>query len=131
MQHGEQNIADHQFIPVLEQTVELRAVALELGTFIEDFSEDALHRHDLAPDCPLTAKFLLQIGRGRQVVRVRVGLEAPVDGTPLLLHTGDNLVRPLEAGPARGLAPVTHAASAALSPGRSYPPYTVGGGGGH
>src|SRR3546814_12334404 len=71
MQHGERNIADHQFIPVLEQTVELRAVALELGTFIEDFSEDALHRPDLAPACKLTAKFLLPLGRARPVVAVR------------------------------------------------------------
>jgi hypothetical protein len=35
--------------PSFEQRVELRAVALELGAFVEDLAEGVLHDHDLVP----------------------------------------------------------------------------------
>jgi hypothetical protein len=36
-------------VAILEQRIELRAVALELGAFVEDLAEGVLHHHDLAP----------------------------------------------------------------------------------
>ena len=50
--HGEGlHVADLVGVAILEQRVELRAVALELGAFVEDLAEGVLHDDDLARRC--------------------------------------------------------------------------------
>ena len=50
MKRYQWDVADHQRVAIVEQAIELRPVAGELGAFIEDFSKDAQHRDDLASD---------------------------------------------------------------------------------
>jgi hypothetical protein len=70
--------ADLVGVAVLEQGVELRAVALELGAFVEDLAEGVLHDHDLVADADLAAELLLDVGRGGQVVGMDMGLDDPL-----------------------------------------------------
>ena len=46
--------ADHVTVAILEQSVELRAVALELCSFVEDLTEGLLDDRDLVPDAELS-----------------------------------------------------------------------------
>jgi hypothetical protein len=55
--------------------VELAAVALELGSGVEDVLDDT----DVPADGERAAEPVLDVGRGREVVRVDVGLENPLD----------------------------------------------------
>ena len=55
--------ADHVGVAVLEQTVELAAVALEFGAFVEDLAEGLLHDGDLLADAELAAELALDVGR--------------------------------------------------------------------
>ena len=73
--------------------VELAAVALEFGPGIEDPAEDVLDDTNVVADAERAAEPLLDVGRGREVVRVDVGLEDPLDLKPLLPDEGDELVR--------------------------------------
>jgi hypothetical protein len=54
-----------------------RAVALELGAFVEDLAEGVLHDGDLVADADLAAELFLDVGRGRQVVGMDMGLDQP------------------------------------------------------
>jgi hypothetical protein len=87
--------ADREALAVNEQMVELAAVALEFGPGIEDLAEDVLNDTDVLADAERAAEPFLDVGRGREVVRVDVGLEDPFDLEPLLLDEGDELVRRL------------------------------------
>jgi hypothetical protein len=70
--------ADIVGVAVLEQGVELRAVALELGAFVEDLAEGVLHDHDLVTDADLAAELVLDVRRSRKVVGVHMGLDDPL-----------------------------------------------------
>jgi hypothetical protein len=59
--------------------VELAAVALELGSGVEHLAEDVLDDTDVPADGERAAEPVLDVGRGREVVRVGVGLENPLD----------------------------------------------------
>jgi hypothetical protein len=76
--------------PSFEQRVELRAVALELGAFVEDLAEGVLHDHDLAADADLAAELLLDVGRSRQVVGMDVGLDDPLKLQAVFLDVLDD-----------------------------------------
>ena len=65
-------------VAVVEQPVELAAVALELGAGIEDLAEHVLHDGDVLADAELAAELLLDIGRGRKMIGMDVGLENPI-----------------------------------------------------
>jgi hypothetical protein len=75
--------ADHVGVAILEQRVELAAVALELGAFVEDLAEGVLHHGDVAADADLAAELLLDVGRARQVVGMDMGLDQPLELQPL------------------------------------------------
>ena len=79
-------------IAVAQQAIELRAVAGELGAFVEDLAERLLHGVYLGADRQLAAELLLQIGRGGEMVCMRVRLEQPVDGEALVAHIRDDRV---------------------------------------
>ena len=59
------NRADVQLVAVVEQAIELRAIAGELGAFVENLPEYALDGDDLAADGEFPAQFLLEVGAGR------------------------------------------------------------------
>ena len=73
--------------------VELAAAALELGSGVEHLAEDVLDDTDVPADGERAAEPVLDVGRCREVVRVEVGLENPLDLQPLLTDEGDELVR--------------------------------------
>jgi hypothetical protein len=56
----------------------------------------------------LPAELLLQVGRGREVIGVRVGFEQPVDLEAGLTHVGDDRVGERGRGTARGLVEIEH-----------------------
>jgi hypothetical protein len=84
------------------------AVALELGAFVEDFAEGVLHDHDLVADTDLAAQLLLDVGRGRQVVRMDVGLDDPLQLQAVVLDVGDDLVGMIVGDAASGIVDVHH-----------------------
>ena len=49
-------------IAVFEQRIKLAAVALEFGTFVENFSKGFLNGHNLFTDTDLPAQSVLNIG---------------------------------------------------------------------
>ena len=59
MKRDQWDVADHQHITVIDQAIELRAVAGEHGAFVEDFGERTLDGDNLTPDHELAAKLLL------------------------------------------------------------------------
>jgi len=72
------HLTDVVGIAVLEQGIELAAVALEFGAFVEHFTKGLLHNHDLVADTDLATQTLLNIGCGTQVIGVDVGFDDPV-----------------------------------------------------
>ena len=65
--------------PSCEQPVELAAVALEFGALVEDLAERLLHDDDGVADADLAAELVLDIGRGRKMVGVDMGLDQPFE----------------------------------------------------
>ena len=72
------HVADLVGVAVLEQPVELAAVALELGAFVEDLAEGVLHDRDVLADAELAAELALDVGRSRQVVGMDMRLDQPL-----------------------------------------------------
>ncbi len=92
-QHGERrHRADPVGVAILEQAVELAAVALELGALVEDLAEHLLHDLDVLADAELAAELPLNVGRRRKVVRVRVRLDQPFNLEAVLVHEVDDPV---------------------------------------
>ncbi|KAG1322628.1 hypothetical protein G6F61_015184 [Rhizopus arrhizus] len=77
MDRGGFQLADAEGLAVGEQVAELGAVQLELGFQVEDLLEHALHGADALPDGDDPAQLPLQIGGGRQMVRMGVGFKQP------------------------------------------------------
>ena len=73
--------ADLVGVAILEQPVELAAVALELGALVEHLAEGVLHDGDVLADADLAAELALDVGRGRQVVGMDMGLDQPFDAS--------------------------------------------------
>ncbi len=109
--------ADGEAVAVVEKLVELAAVAAERGPFVEDFAEDVLHLDDVAADGQTAAEAFLQVGRGRQVVGVSVGLQQPVNLKVFGLHIGDQGVGRGGRGAARGGIIIQHAVDDGAGPG--------------
>ena len=76
--------ADREALAIREQMVKLPAVALEFGARIEDLAKDVLDDTDVLADAERTATPVFDVGRSREVVRVDVGLEDPLDLEPPL-----------------------------------------------
>jgi hypothetical protein len=55
--------ADLIGIAILEQPVELAAIAPELGALVEDLAEGVLHDDDVLANADLAAELLLDVGR--------------------------------------------------------------------
>ena len=105
--HGEgRHAADRVGIAVLEQPVELAAVALELGAFVEDLAEHLLHDRDVLADAELAAELALDVGRGRQMIGMGMGLDQPFDLETVLLDEADDLVGGLVADAPRRIVDV-------------------------
>ena len=84
--------ADLVFVAILEQAVELAAVALEFGAFVEDLAEYVLNDLDVLANADLAAELFLNIGRGREVVGMDVGFDDPLKLEAAILDEGDDLV---------------------------------------
>jgi hypothetical protein len=94
--------ADREALAVDEQMIELAAVALKLRPGVEDLAEDVLHDTNVLANAERAAEPFLHVRRGREVIRVDVGLEDPLDLKPLVPDERDDLVRRVRCGPARG-----------------------------
>jgi len=68
---------------------------------VVDLGKGLLHRLDGGADGDVAAQLLLQVGRGGQVVRVRVGFQQPAALQAVLAHEGDDLVGRRGRGAAR------------------------------
>ena len=113
--------ADRKALAVKEQVIELAAVTLEFGSGVEDLAEDVLDDADLLADAERTAEPFLDVGRCREVVRVDVGLENPLDLKPLLPDEGDELIRLLRSRAARGGVVIQHGVDNCAVVGRRTP----------
>ena len=70
--------ADLETFAILEQMIEIAAVGLEISC-VKDRSENSLHVLDVLADADIGPGLGLDVGRARQMVGVRVGLERPDD----------------------------------------------------
>jgi len=68
-----------------------------------------LHGNDLPPDRELAAQFLLQVGRGRKMIGMRMRLEQPSDGQRLAAHVVNDRVGGTGRGAAGGGVKIQHA----------------------
>ena len=89
-QHAEPERARHEGLAVAPQPVELRAVAAEVLAGVEDLTERLLHLDDARADADAAAELPLEVGRGGQVVRMRVRLEDPFDAQRASPHEADD-----------------------------------------
>ena len=101
--------ADLVGVAVLEQPVELAAVALELGAFVEHLAEGVLHDGDVLADADLAAELALDIGRGRQVVGMDMRLDQPFERQAAAPDEGDDRVGRGIGDAAGGIVDVHHA----------------------
>ena len=97
--HISRNRPEREFLLVPEELVELAAVALELGPGIDHLAEGLLDDGDALADRELAADLRLDVGSGRQVVGMDMGLEQPLAGEPVLADMGDDLVGRASARP--------------------------------
>jgi hypothetical protein len=82
-------------VTILEKAIKLAAVALEFRALVEDFAEGLLHGDDMLADPELSAHLLLNVGRRRQMIGVRVSLDQPFDLEPVEPDVVDDGVRRL------------------------------------
>ncbi len=88
-------------VAILEQGVKLASIALEFGPFVEDLAEGFLHDQDLLAYPDLAAQSLLDIGRCRQMVRMDMGFDDPLELEVVLPDMLDNRVGMIIGDPAR------------------------------
>ncbi len=100
------HVADLVGVAVLEERVELRAVALEFGAFIEDFAEGVLNNHDLFANADFATQLGLDIRRGAQVVCVHMGFDNPIEREAAILDFFDQLVCGIISDAASGIVDV-------------------------
>ena len=81
--------ADLVAVAIPKQTVELAAVALEFGAFVEHLAKGLLHDLDVLTDPQLATKLALDIGRSGQVIGMDMGLDQPFELELVLLNIGD------------------------------------------
>ncbi|MNJ54813.1 hypothetical protein D3C77_502700 [compost metagenome] len=86
-------VANCKVLLVVEQHIELAAIASEAAVSIEQGAEDFLHLSNLAANCNSPSQGLLEIRRGRQMIGMYMGFENPLNRTPQLFHPRDQLVR--------------------------------------
>src|SRR5581483_10774164 len=65
-------------VAILEQAVELAAVAAEFGALVEDLSERLLDGEDVVANSDSAAELLLDVGRSREMVGMGMGLDQPL-----------------------------------------------------
>ena len=102
--HGADRIA----VAVLEQAVELAAVALELGSLVEDLAEGFLNDRDVLADTEPAAEFALDVGRRREVVGMDVGLDQPFEPPAVAPDMVDDAVGAVVCDAARRVVDVHH-----------------------
>ena len=103
------HLADMEAVPLAEKRIELAAIALELGAFIEDLAESVLHHGDVLADADFAAKLLLQIGRGGEVIGMNMSFQNPLHIQPFGLAMCDDLIGAVGCCPAGGLIEIQNA----------------------
>ena len=78
IEHLGAEVADVEALAVLEKVIEVAPVRRQVRR-IEDRPEDALNILDVLADTDPRAGPGLDIGRAREVIGMRVGLERPLD----------------------------------------------------
>ena len=102
------HLPDHQAVAFAEQPVELRAVALEPGAFVEDLAEGFLHHGDAFADPDLATQPFLDIGRGRQVVGMDMGFKDPFQPQIAGADEVDHRIGRPCVRPPRGIVEIQH-----------------------
>ena len=80
--------------------VELRTVAGKSRLQIKDAFENFLHGGDVLADCRLATQLGFQVGRGTEVVRMRMGFQNPGGLQIVFTHIRNHFVRRVVSGPA-------------------------------
>ncbi len=88
-------------IAIGEELVELRAVALEFRTLVENLAECVLHGENVLADADFAAQFLLNVGRARKVVGMDMRLDDPFQRQVMFANKGDHGVGALKSQAAR------------------------------
>lgn len=118
MQNPGGKAADPEGFTVGEQAIELASIGDEVGFRIEQFCEKSLnHRHPIA-NAGLAPQRGAQIGGGGQVVGMDMGFQHPFDRQPALADMGDDPVRRMARGTARGGVVIKNGIDDGAPPGR-------------
>ena len=70
--------ADSKGIAILEQLVELTAVAGKFSTGVEYLPENVLHLFDVRANADAAPEFFVEVWCGGQVIDVNVGFQNPL-----------------------------------------------------
>jgi hypothetical protein len=89
MHHFARKPADLETLAILEQVIELASLPRHVLE-IEHGPEDLLHLSDVLADADLGLRLCLDIGRGREMIGMGMGLEHPDDADTLRLRLGQN-----------------------------------------
>ena len=103
MQYAPLKTTDGECVALSEQLIELAAVALEFGAGVKRLAKYFLYVSDVRTNAGLAAQLLMQVRRGRQVIRVYVGLQNPLDLQIVAADVLDNLVCRTHVGGASGV----------------------------
>ncbi|MNP03773.1 hypothetical protein D3C76_956690 [compost metagenome] len=92
MPHAQRQVADPQFLAILQQAVELAAIGTEFLPPVEQSGEGTLHAGDSRSDGDTPAQLPLEVGGSRQMIGVGMGFQQPFDAQALLADMGDHRV---------------------------------------
>ena len=101
-------VAQRNGLTFLKEVVELRAVVLEARLQVEHVLEYALHLGDVGTNADLSTELASQVGCGREVVGVGMGLQNPLRLQAVGAHVVDHLVGTSVVGTARLRVVVEH-----------------------
>jgi len=107
--HPRGEIADGEGVAILEQAVELAAVAGDAGTGIEDPAEGLLDRRDMLADAELRAEARLQEVSGAQMIGMDMSFQDPIDRQMLRCDVRQQPIGGAMPGPARCRVEIEHA----------------------
>ena len=79
-------------VATFEELVELTAIALEFGAFVEDLPERFLDQSDLTSDANLATELFLNIGRAGKMIRMHMCLDQPLQIEAARLDVGNHFV---------------------------------------
>ncbi len=108
MHHRHRQGAEGEGVAIAEQMIELRAILRELTARVEQLAEHLLDLRDMLADSDPAAELFLQIGRGREMIGVGMGLQQPGDCQIMSPAIGDHRIGAGGSGAARCRIEIEH-----------------------